>query len=579
MQEQAHDKTPFRWLTVEAALYGLIVATACLLRLINLGARLMDTSEATQAWQAWQLMRGLPLQGAYSPLLLSGQSLLFLLFGGSDAAARFWPAWVGGAMAALPWFLRRQLGRWGALAAALALAVSPTLVYVARYGDGAMLLVACATASMTLWLARCDEPQPARRAAYLAAIAVLDGLSLIADPRVIGVLLAVGLAWGIETLFFKRNVLQHGLDQAADWKKWAWPVGVVVLLGATALLWNPAGLGEWADFPARWAAHWAPVVNGQPWYYPLVSLLLYEPLLLFFGLIGAVNMGIRRDEGMIWTWLAVGFLLLALLSGGRNAGDVALVCAPLALLAGRAIQNLIEQWQAHARLEREVAFVAVALVLGVYATMVTAMYTQAIYISDLDRSAQFLWLLLLTVSLMMVLGGLFLAWFGGLPAWRAISTTLALVLTLLSWSAAVGLNFERSGDPYELHVRAAPHQNVADALELMRRLSAQRRGYPTSMPVIAETGLGPLWAWYLRDWEQVEWVDQLTAPTRPAILLADAERLPLIGEDYIGQDFVVRAWWQPGQLDDRDGLAWWFYRKSLSRPIAIQRVVVWIKSE
>jgi len=50
-------------------------------------------------------------------------------------------------------------------------------------------------------------------------------------------------------------------------------------------------------------------------------------------------------------------------------------------------------------------------------------------------------------------------------------------------------------------------------------------------------------------------------------------------ERYIGQDFVTRTWWGPDQLYGNDRLSWWLYRKSVSKPTPVQRVVLWIKTE
>ena len=100
------------------------------------------------------------------------------------------------------------------------------------------------------------------------------------------------------------------------------------------------------------------MVNGQPWTYPLLALALYEPFALLFGLIGGGILLVtfrgsgsdrlgscRGSRGLtLFVWLAGGLLLLAILSGGRGVGDVALVCVPLAVLAGLAVERLAESW-------------------------------------------------------------------------------------------------------------------------------------------------------------------------------------------------------------------------------------------
>lgn len=574
-QHSAEKRLVFPWLTLEVVLYGAVLLLALALRLGGLGMRLLNAGEADQAWQAWQLVQGREPVGPYSPLLLTGQALLFALGEGSDAFARLWPALFGSALVLTPYLLRGRLGRVGSLAAALALALSPTLVYSSRYADGGMALVACTLGSTALWLAYRQE----RRTGYLWAAAVLDALSLLADRRIVGVIIVFVLAWAIEQVFFARNLFAADPDHPIPWKRYALILGGVLFLVAVALFVNPFGLAAWADFPARWGAHLAPVVNGQPWYYPLAALLLYEPLLLVFGLIGALDLLIRKDEAAILAWMAVGFLLLAVFSGGRDAGDVALVCAPLALLVGRAAENGVNHWRQEARREREGVFVGVALVILVYVAFQTVLYARALYIGHAD-AGQFLWLWLLAVALMMVLIGLFLAWFGPWPTWRAVSATLAIFLLLVSFSAAVNLNFRRANDPRELHVRVASDEGIRDAIEVMQRISAQRRGYPISIAVTVEGSLGPLWQWYLRDWEQVEVVDALTADVHtPLVLASEAQSSPILGDGYTGQDFVVRRWWEPALLASNDQLSWLLYRHSVTIPIKLDKVILWVKAD
>ncbi|MBN1584641.1 MAG: glycosyltransferase family 39 protein [Anaerolineae bacterium] len=562
-------------LTIEVALYVTIALIALVLRLGALDARLMETQEAANAWQAWQFASGSEPAGSYSPALLTGQALLFALFGASDTTARLWPALAGSAMVLLPYLVRTRLGRVGALATSLILAISPTLVYSARYGDGATLLIACMLGTMVLWLSY----QQTKKPAYLWAIAVLDAIAFLADPRVISVLIVQALAWVVEKGLFGRNLFEADAEHPIDWKRFTLVLGSALLLLATALALNVRGLGTWADFPAQWIAHLAPVVNGQSWTYPLSALLLYEPLLLVFGAIGAIDLVIRKDETSILTWMAIGLVLAALLSGGRNAGDVALFCALLAFPAGRAIDNLASSWQKEARLEREGLFFSVALVLIAYLGLETALYARALYIARPEAN-QFLWLWLLAITLIIVLSGLFLAWFGPSPAWRAASGVLVVVLLLIAFSSSVELNFRRANDPREPHVHTVAYEGIRDALRVMRQLGSQRAGYPISMPVTVQASLGPVWRWYLRDWEDVTFVDTLTEQVRtPMILTSSEQKNPTLGDQYTGQDFVIRKWWQPNLLADNDRLSWLLYRKSITFPIKLESVILWIQAQ
>jgi 4-amino-4-deoxy-L-arabinose transferase-like glycosyltransferase len=547
------ERPLFAWLTWEVALYGLLLALGLLLRLGLLEARIMDEPEAEQAWQAWQLANGGTPVGRWSPLLLSGQALLFALFGASDVTARLLPALAGSLVVLLPFTLRSLVGRFGALAAALALALSPTLVYSARYGDGTTLLLFCAFGALALWLAYREQ----RRTGYLYAISVLAALGLLADLRVVGLAIA----------------------------------GLV----ATALAFNPGGLGAWADMLSAWFGHLAPVVNGQPWYYPLVALVLYEPFALLFGLIGGATLLIRRktldtDGGggrrlTLFVWLADGLTLLALISGGRGAGDVALICVPLALLAGWAVERLAARWQESTSLARDVLLAAVVLVIVIYVAMQVAFYANAVY-TNAPQASQFVKFLMLALALLILLGGFSLAWLRGEASWRVGGAVLALVLISASFSAATRLNWERVNDPRELHVRVAPDVGLRDALDVATDLAYHRWGAAVSIPITVEKDLGTVWAWYLRDWENVTTVEALSSDVSTPMVLSTADAASSGGstdwspaDRYIGQDFVTRAWWDPDQLFTNDRLSWWLYRKTISKPTPTQRVVVWIQAQ
>jgi hypothetical protein len=338
-------------------------------------------------------------------------------------------------------------------------------------------------------------------------------------------------------------------------------------------------LGAWADFASSWVGRFSPVVNGQPWHYPLLALLMYEPFALLFGIIGGASLVAQKQSPRILVWTTGGLLILALLAGGRDPGDVALVCAPLVLLAGRAVEDLVRNWQDRARLPRETLFVLVVLGILVYVALEASFYARSLY-RNLPQSGQFLWFWLLAISLIVVLSGLSIAWFGLRLTWRVGGAVLVLVLLLVAFSGATGLNYRHANDPRELHILTASDAGVRDALEVMEDLSYHQRGQPRAAAVTAQADLGPIWHWYLREWEDVTFAKEMTAGTRSPLMLTAAEGdLPALGQDYIGQDFVVRTWWQPSELSYSDNLTWWLYRQSASQPIPIQRVILWMQAE
>jgi hypothetical protein len=310
----------------------------------------------------------------------------------------------------------------------------------------------------------------------------------------------------------------------------------------------------------------------------LAALLLYEPLLILFGTIGAVDLVARRDEAAALIWFALGMLLLGTVAGGRGPGDVALICAPLALLAGRAMGNLVESWSAEAQLRREGLYLGIGLAIAVYVALEAAFYAFALH-RGIPEAVEFLWFWILAMAVAVILAGLVLAWHGGAVTWRVGGALIAVALFSATFSAAVGLNGARANDPRELHMRTASDEGVHDALQVLDQVSFHQSGNALSTPITVETAVGPVWRWYLRDWEQVHFVDGLTADVDTPLVLSTAEReLPALGERYVGQEFVARTWWQPGQLSGNEQLWWWLYRKSTTQPQPVQKVIVWLRA-
>ncbi len=125
-------------LSVNAVLvaYAVLIGLAFVLHFWDLGARALHHDESLHATYSYYLYRGDgyrhdPLM--HGPVLFHLTALMYLLFGVSDATARFSAAFAGTALVATPFFLRRWLGRWGALAAAAMLVVSPAFLYYSRF--------------------------------------------------------------------------------------------------------------------------------------------------------------------------------------------------------------------------------------------------------------------------------------------------------------------------------------------------------------------------------------------------------------------------------------------------------------
>ena len=122
--------------TADIILWSVLLAGSLAMRLWDLGLRAMSHDESLHAYFSnhlalWGIHNHDPMM--HGPLLFQLNAGVFWLFGASDFSARIIFALAGAALVAAPLLFRRHLGRAGALAAGLLLALSPSLLYYSRY--------------------------------------------------------------------------------------------------------------------------------------------------------------------------------------------------------------------------------------------------------------------------------------------------------------------------------------------------------------------------------------------------------------------------------------------------------------
>jgi len=169
-----HQPRVTRWTLLYLLLVLLILGT----RLWDLGSRAYCHDEAIHAWESWKLANGLgyvhdpPYHG---PFLYHATALVFALLGDSNVTGRL-AAVLGGILITLaPWYLRRWLGRWGALAATLFMALSPVLMHRSRFIRHDQFAI---VANLILFVAILRYLEGRRtRDLYLAAAAVAWGFT------------------------------------------------------------------------------------------------------------------------------------------------------------------------------------------------------------------------------------------------------------------------------------------------------------------------------------------------------------------------------------------------------------------
>ena len=570
-------------LTVEVALYFIIALMAVGLRLYNLDGRPMQAGEAAQALMAWRSAQGLPLDSALaqsSPILFTSNMLFFALFGGNDFLARLVPA-LGGALLAIgPYFLRQRLGRMGALAASLLLALSPSVLFFSRYLGGEIIVVACALAMTWGLFGYLDH----RQSKYLYLVAAALGLALSAGAGAYTFLLIVvtfGLVLALVNRFAGPSEYWQRISDS--WQVARGEKGllrdcgallvVIFVLVCTGFLLHLSGLQDGIDLFTAWLSAFKPQVGGQPWYYHLQLLFVYELLILVFGLAAVVYLFLmRRDLFSLFLayWTMAAFLIYAV-AGGRGPGDVLLIVLPLALLAGAFIGRLLEELVAKASWAQEGLFTAAACAIIVHLGLQLGAHV-------VSGRRDYLYLALAGGFILIAL--LVLSWisFGRGPALRAGGLSLLLVLIALTVSASCYLNYRRASDPREIMAVSPTSGDVFGLVETLQMVSS-RESDSRSIAMTVHQGAGPALAWYLRDFANVSFVTQLSSSIDTPVVIAPAgEQEPTLGAQYSGQDFALASSWNPQGLSGANLMRWLFYRRA-STPVQTDNLILWVKQE
>jgi len=570
-------------LTVEVALYFVIAVMALCLRLYKLDGRPMQAGEAAQALAAWRFVQGL-LQGSgvgqLSPLLFTTNMLLFALFGATDFLARLLPALSGVLLVIGPYFLRQRLGRMGALAASFVLALSPSTLFFSRYLGGEIIVATCALAITWGLFSYLDQRQP--KHLYLVAAAL--GLALSAGVGTytfVFVVVTFVLVLALVSRLTGPGEYWQRISEACRavrrtnslLRDGAVLLVLIFVLVCTGLLLHLSGLQDGIDLFPAWLSAFKPQVGGHPWYYHLQLLLVYEPLVLVFGLAAVVYLLRRHDlfSDFLIYWSAVA-LLIYFAVGGRGPGDVLLIVLPLALLAGAFIGRLLDELVAQASWVREGLFVALACPIVVYLSLELGGYA--------SRGGRD-YLLLALVGFFILIGLLVLYWisFGPEPTLRAGGLLLLLILTILTVGTSCYLNYRRGSDPREILSASPTSQSLFDLLETLERVSSKETGDPRTIAVTIHQGAGPALAWYLRDFDNVQFVAQLGPSVDTPVVIAPAEEQePALGANYSGQDFMLTSSWKPQGLSGPDLLEWLFYRRAPT-PVQTNNVILWVKQE
>jgi hypothetical protein len=525
---------------------------AALARLPALGALPLSVADSARAYDTWTVANG-HLPGFWSGDLVQTLTAgAFKILGASDWTARLSAAALGTGLVATLLLYRPFVGAAASLIAAYFLALSPVFVAVSRSlspsAAGALLALAAGGALLGF----IERPRPAP----LAWLAGLVGLGISTDASFLVFLLSAAFFCIVEGLWLRREQLQPA---GRFLRERASLLGSTALIGLAGLIVSLTRFGIATDrlrsgATLSWSQAFLPA-TGQgaaglpPWHFPIDALLAYEPFVFLGGIAAAVAL-IRRGRGnataaerllLYWSCAALGFALIA---ARRDAGQVAAVIAPLALLTAASAIRLLERghWEL---LRQAIAPSLLALPAFIYVLFVFESTT----VQSPLGTGQGLALALLSAggAGLVVLGAVWSR--ESAPAYLTVCALVAGTVFALHTLTRVGF---QTGDEFLLGpVATSGAPALGDGLA---QIASQIRGTISIDPSLAT----PL-SWYTRGNPAVR--SQTPSATSAAVVLP-VDQSGMIGFTTLVPRSEITHAWYPTAINLGGMLRWLLYRQA-----------------
>lgn len=614
-----------------------IILIAIGTRFWDLGSRAQHHDESMHAFYSWELYRGKgfvhnPL--LHGPVLFHATALIYFLFGASDYTSRVAPALFGVGFVLAPLFLRKWLGRYGALAAAAMFAISPGFLYYSRFIREDIFSAGFEMLAFIALIKYLDGRRQFHLCLLAAALSLLFSTKEISyiTTFIFGTFLVLILAWEwlrdrkfppdlasfdlviligslCGPLYFPALIIKLlGRWDALDYTNYGQQDLLVILLvaavfSALGLAWNrrrwlPAAGVFWAIYLllhttlltnmggvltgpigalGYWLAQQGVQRGGQPWFYYLVLIQLYDFLPLLLACLGVGYLSFRRagatsssaDKKAVWPlsdifWVLLAYWgLLALIiyswAGEKMPWLIVHLTIPTILLAARFMGEVLERTDWDEFRQRRgpyllVLLPAAALVLvaflsaslGVARLLSQGLPTAGFNLGELNTLMRWLAGLVLSGALI-YLTFLVARRLRASALVRGFLFAAVLVMTIFTIRYAWIATYVHSDVAEDMLIYTQTTPDVTMLMDEVDQLSARLVGGKDMRVAFDEFTSWPLW-WYLRDYPNKvffgkEPVGPLDAPVVFVGLENENATRPFLG-DYVRYQYKLR-WWFP----------------------------------
>jgi uncharacterized protein (TIGR03663 family) len=544
------------------------------LRFWDLGAKAYHHDESLHAFYAWRLFDG---QGyvhdpmMHGPLLFELNALAYLLFGASDFTGRLVPALFGVALIGMPYFLRRELGRAGGIAAAALLVISPAFLYFSRFIRHD-IYVDVFTLLMVIGVFRYLATGK-RHWFYVTCVGAALLFATKEDFYISGFILFTFLvgSW----FLLKGETRAHYRARIKELSVGAWANGLLIFLVInivlyTTFLTNMRGIcTAVVTLPIDGCAgskgalsYWLDQQDfargGQPWFYYFMLLPLYEivPLVL-----GVLSIFLTKNRHHFFWFCAYWFVAAALIyswAGEKMPWMLPQITLPLVLLAGRLLGQWADAgWGRKAFTQRGLA-TAGLVILAMFGLLAWIGLGAAPSSSPVAQQSVLLQRLALSVLIAAIAGAFF--YLG--PRWGrdvvlpGIALGVGGILFASYLRTSLMVNYDHPDWPVEplIYVQST-HDDPWITSEIAR--IGQQTGQGQDVKMLLDNGWGDgdheavSWPfeWYLRDYKNRRYYTKTIDPSinlaeYPVLLARSTNLEPIQAElaNYNCQNYRLNAW-------------------------------------
>ena len=576
--------------TITLRWYGLIfvglVIVGFLLRIYRLAERSIHHDESLHALYSWYIYVGRgyvhdPMM--HGPWQFHAGAFMYFLFGDSDFTARLGNVLFGTALIATPYFLRRELGRTGALVAAILLMISPVFLYFSRFAREDIYF---ATWNAIIVVGFFGMIRTRReRYLYLAAVGLAGGFATKEAIYISGFIFLAFFVLAL-TLFRHRRAVApiHAVLTTFPLSAWLRAVALTVVLDAILFTtfftnmgdpWNclagqkctPGGLWTGTIGALQyWTAQHDVQRGGQPFYYYLLLLPLYEFVPLVLTAAGLLSRGFQRN---LFSWFCLWWALLALIiysyAGEKMPWITPHIALPLLLFGAQFLGSWIDRLDL-GRLRQPASLGVILLSLLVLAVSTAAVTLGAAQsLTPLERQSFLLERLSYIFVVVASVGAIVWLWRRrGALLGAGLASSLLIALGLFSVHTAWQVTYKNGDIPVEplVYVQSSPDvPRVVDEIERIGFQTGQGKdlrilmdnGYTetvNSQPVVHEAVSWPF-EWYLRDYRQRRYYSKtfgndLNLADYPVALIMAPNVDPVRDQlgDYNTQKYRLN-WWFP----------------------------------